>query len=115
MQAKGVKYNTYVRKLEDVDRAILDGQDEGFVKIHTKEGTDTILGATIVAADAGNMISEVSVAMQSGMGLGALANVIHPYPTQSEAIRQVGDMYNRGKLTPFVKSVFRNLLEFRRL
>ena len=113
-KAKGMKFNTFVRKLEDVDRAILDGHDVGFVKIHTKEGSDVILGATIVATDAGNLISEVSVAMQAGMGLGAIANVIHPYPTQADAIRQVGDMYNRTKLTPFVKSIFRNLLEFRR-
>eukprot|EP00192_Tetraselmis_astigmatica_P007360 CAMPEP_0117668246 /NCGR_PEP_ID=MMETSP0804-20121206/11438_1 /TAXON_ID=1074897 /ORGANISM="Tetraselmis astigmatica, Strain CCMP880" /LENGTH=716 /DNA_ID=CAMNT_0005476107 /DNA_START=139 /DNA_END=2290 /DNA_ORIENTATION=+ len=104
LEEKGIKYSTFVRNLDDVDRAILDGQDEGFVKIHTKAGSDTILGATIVAADAGNMISEISVAMQGGMGLGSLANVIHPYPTQSEAIRQAGDMYNRTKLTPFVKS-----------
>eukprot|EP00951_Prasinocladus_malaysianus_P041349 scaffold487042_cov50-Prasinocladus_malaysianus.AAC.2 len=107
-------YKTFVRKLDDVDRAILDGEGEGFVKIHTKEGSDKILGATIVAGEAGNMISEISVAMQAGMGLGALANVIHPYPTQAEAIRQAGDMYNRTKLTPFVKSLFRNILAFRR-
>lgn len=113
-QEKGIKFNTFVRKLEDVDRAILDGQVQGFVKIHTKAGSDQILGATIVAAHAGDMISEISVAMQSGMGLGGLANVIHPYPTQSEAIRQAGDMYNRTKLTPFVKSLLRNILSLRR-
>lgn len=66
---------------KDVDRAILDGVG-GFVKILTAEKKDTILGATIVGPDAGNMISEVTVAMQAGMGLGSLASVIHPYPTQ---------------------------------
>ncbi len=73
--------------------------NEGFVKIHVKKGTDQILGATIVSSHAGDMISEITVAMQSGMGLGKLANVIHPYPTAAEAIRQCGDAYNRARLT----------------
>ncbi len=64
-----------------MDRAILEGETEGFVKIHVKAGTDTIVGATIVGTGAGNMISEISVAMQHGIGLGKLASVIHPYPT----------------------------------
>ena len=58
----------------------------GFVKIHTKKGKDVILGATIVAPDAGNLISEITVAMKAGMGLGALAAVIHPYPTQARRL-----------------------------
>ncbi len=64
-----------------VDRAVLEGETDGFVKIHVKTGTDTILGATIVGSGAGDMISEISVAMQHGVGLGKLASVIHPYPT----------------------------------
>lgn len=82
MKAANIKYQTFIRHLSDVDRAICDGQEEGFCKIYTKEGSDRILGATIVAADAGNMISEISVAIQAGFGLGSLAYVIHPYPTQ---------------------------------
>lgn len=110
----GIKYQTFIRKFDDVDRAICDGQEEGFCKIYTKEGSDKMLGATIVAGDAGNMISEISVAMQAGMGLGSLAYVIHPYPTQAESIRQCGDQFNRTKLTPFIKGLFRNLLAWRR-
>ena len=68
------------------------------------------MGATIVARHAGDLISEVSVAMAGKLGLGALANVIHPYPTQAEAIRQLGDQYNRTRLTPFVKALFRRWL-----
>ncbi len=70
-----------------VDRAILEGETEGFVKIHVKAGTDTIVGATIVGSGAGNMISEISVAMQHGVGLGKLASVIHPYPTHGTISR----------------------------
>ena len=76
------------------------------MKIHVRKGSDQILGATIVAPHAGDMISEVSVAMAGGLGLSRLANVIHPYPTQAEAIRQIGDLYNRTRLTPRVKAVF---------
>ncbi|MEM6692206.1 MAG: FAD-containing oxidoreductase, partial [Planctomycetota bacterium] len=110
---QGIEFATFQRDLADVDRAILEGDTEGFVKIHVKKGTDEILGATIVAGHAGDMISEISVAMKSGMGLGTLANVIHPYPTTAEAIRQTGDAYNRTRLTPFVKSLFRKWLTWR--
>jgi pyruvate/2-oxoglutarate dehydrogenase complex dihydrolipoamide dehydrogenase (E3) component len=74
--------------MQDNDRAIVDGQDDGFVKIHLEEGTDTILGATIVASRAIEMINEISLAMSAGIGLRALANVLHVYPAQSDAIRQ---------------------------
>ena len=67
---------------------------KGFVKIHVKEGTDQILGATVVASHAGEMINELSLAITSGIGLRALARVIHPYPTQAEAIKMAADAYN---------------------
>ena len=84
---KGIPVKTFTVMMGDVDRAIVDGQDDGFVKIHVKEGTDTILGATIVASRASEMINEMSVVMSAGMGMRALANVLHTYPAQSEAIR----------------------------
>ncbi len=111
---RGIEVETFEREFEDVDRAICDGREDGFVKIHVRQGTDRIVGATIVAAHAGDMISEVSVAMAAGLGLGSLANVIHPYPTVAEAIRQCGDLYNRTRLTPFVKGVLRRILLWRR-
>jgi pyruvate/2-oxoglutarate dehydrogenase complex dihydrolipoamide dehydrogenase (E3) component len=98
----------------EIDRAVLDGRDEGFVRIHLKNRTDKILGATIVAEHAGEMISEISLAMSAGVGLGAIANVIHPYPTQVEAIRKAGDAYNRTRLTPAVKNLFKWWLALRR-
>ncbi len=100
---RGVEVDTYVRQFKDVDRAVLDGEEDGFVKFHVRKGHDEILGATIVARHAGEMISEISVAMAARVGLGKLASVIHPYPTQAEAIRQCGDAYNRTRLTPTVK------------
>ena len=114
LEARGIEYTTISRAFEDVDRAIVDGETEGFVKIHVKKGKDQIMGATIVGSHAGDMISEISVAMQAGMGLGKLASVIHPYPTAAEAIRQCGDVYNRSRLTPTVKSIFNRLMAFKR-
>ncbi|MCK8601850.1 mercuric reductase [Desulfoferrobacter suflitae] len=103
---RGIEVDTFIRPLKEVDRAILDGQEEGFVKVHVKRGGDKILGATIVASHAGEMINEISLAMVGGLGLKTLGNVIHPYPTQAEGVRQTADMYNRTRLTPFVKKVF---------
>ena len=78
---------TYTVMMQDVDRAITDHQDTGFVKLHVAEGSDRILGATIVASRASEMINEVCVAMHGGIGLRALAEVVHTYPSQSAAIR----------------------------
>ena len=88
------------------NRAVTDGEEEGFVKVHVRKGSDEIVGATIVAAHAGEMISEITLAMTHGIGLGAFANVIHPYPTQAEAIKAAADLYTRTRLTPRVKRLF---------
>lgn len=114
LKERGIAFATIERHFADVDRTILEGETEGFVKIHVKKGSDQILGATIVGPHAGDMVSEISVAIQAGMGLGRLANVIHPYPTAAEAIRQCGDAYNRSRLTPTVKKIFNRLMALQR-
>ena len=101
----GVEIDTYVQELAHVDRAILEGLDEGFVKVHTKKGTDKIVGATIVAENAGDMISEFTLAMVNKVGLSGIGSTIHPYPTQAEAIRKLGDQFSRTKLTPTSRSM----------
>ena len=111
---QGLEVDTFVRELKDVDRAVLDGETAGFVKVHVKRGSDRILGATMVARNAGSMISELTLAMVAGAGLGTVAGTIHPYPTQAEAIKQVGDAYNRTRLTPFVKNLFNRWLAWTR-
>jgi pyruvate/2-oxoglutarate dehydrogenase complex dihydrolipoamide dehydrogenase (E3) component len=92
-RAKGILVKTFTVMMHDVDRAITDGEDQGFVKIHVKEGTDKILGATVAASHAGEMISEISLAMNAKIGLSALARVNHPYPTQAQAIKMAADAY----------------------
>lgn len=111
-QEQNIAIDTFQQQLDKVDRAVLDGESGGFVKIHVARGTDRILGATIVAAHAGDLISEISVAMAGKLGLKRLASVIHPYPTQADAIRKIGDTYNRTRLTPFVKSLFDRWLKW---
>jgi pyruvate/2-oxoglutarate dehydrogenase complex dihydrolipoamide dehydrogenase (E3) component len=111
---KGIAVDTFTRQFEEVDRAVVDGEEEGFVKVHVKKGTDKILGATIVARHAGEMINEITLAMAGSLGLKTLGNVIHSYPTQAEAIRHVADAYNRTRLTPFIKKLFNLWLSWRR-
>ena len=103
---QGLSIQTFLKEFKHVDRAILDGDTIGFVKIHVRAGTDHIVGATIVSRHAGEMIGEVVLAMTGGLGLKKLAATIHPYPTCSEALKQVGDSYNRTRLTPTVRWLF---------
>ena len=111
---QGIPYDVYTRLFNEVDRAIADGEENGLVKVIVRKGTDKILGGTIVARHAGEMISELSVAIVGGVGLGSISGTIHPYPTQAEAIKQVGDAYNRTRLTPFAKKLFTRIMKWRR-
>ena len=113
-EAKGIAVDTFEVEMFDVDRAILDGETDGFLKVHVKKGTDKILGATLVARHAGETISEITLAMVAGKGLGTIAGTIHPYPTQAEVIKKAGDAYSRTRLTPRVKKLFETLLRWRR-
>jgi pyruvate/2-oxoglutarate dehydrogenase complex dihydrolipoamide dehydrogenase (E3) component len=100
--------------LREVDRAILDDEAEGFVKVLVRKGTDQIVGATVVAAHAGDLIAELTLAVVRQVGLRRIAATIHPYPTQAEAIKKLGDSYNRTRLTPFFKSLFAKWLAWTR-
>ncbi|MEY4857026.1 MAG: hypothetical protein RLZZ97_1856, partial [Gemmatimonadota bacterium] len=82
--AQGVRIDTIYVSLEDNDRARLDDEPHGFLKVHVAAGTDRIVGATLVATHAGEMIGEMTVAIANGVGLGGVGKAIHPYPTQAE-------------------------------
>jgi pyruvate/2-oxoglutarate dehydrogenase complex dihydrolipoamide dehydrogenase (E3) component len=112
--AAGIEVDAYTVKLDDVDRAVLDGETEGFAKAIVRRGTDKLVGVTIVAAHAGDMIGEAVLALNQGIGLSKFAATIHPYPTQAEALRKLGDTYNRTRLTPLVKGLFERLMAWRR-
>jgi len=111
---RGMETDRYKFSMNENDRALAEGEAEGFVKVVVKKGTDKILGATIVAAHAGEMINELSVAMAAGMGLGKMGGVIHPYPTQSEAIKRCAGLYNQTRLTPTIAKLMKKWLKFQR-
>jgi pyruvate/2-oxoglutarate dehydrogenase complex dihydrolipoamide dehydrogenase (E3) component len=108
-QDKGFDVNTILVPLSTVDRAITDGETEGFVKILHEKKSDKILGATIVASHAGDMISEITTAIVNKIGLSQLSGVIHPYPTQAEGIKKAADAYRRTLLTPKTKRLLKFL------
>jgi pyruvate/2-oxoglutarate dehydrogenase complex dihydrolipoamide dehydrogenase (E3) component len=111
---QGLAIETFVQPLAENDRALLDGESEGFVKVHLAGGSDVIVGATIVARHAGEMLSELTLAMGAGKGLSTIAATIHPYPTQADAVRRVGDLRARTRLTPLVQRLFERWLAWRR-
>jgi pyruvate/2-oxoglutarate dehydrogenase complex dihydrolipoamide dehydrogenase (E3) component len=99
--------------LRDVDRAVLDGEVDGFARVHA-DRKGRILGATLVSRHAGESIGELVLAMTAGVRLGTIAATVHPYPTQAEAIRKLGDAFQRTRLTPRVRRLFEILLRWRR-
>jgi pyruvate/2-oxoglutarate dehydrogenase complex dihydrolipoamide dehydrogenase (E3) component len=111
---RGIAIDTYRVPLEQVNRAVTDGEEDGFVKLHVKRGSDTILGATIVASHAGEMLSEVTLAIVAKLGLGKLLGVIHPYPTQAEGIKRVAGAWLRTRATPLVKRLLAGWMALRR-
>ena len=103
---RSVEIKSFTVMMQDVARAITDGQDDGFVKIHVKVGTDKILGATIVASRASEMINEISVAMSTGIGMRKLARVLHTYPAQSDAIRQAALAYTLDQPVSWLQKAY---------
>ncbi len=100
--------------LDAVDRAVLDGETDGFARVHVDRRRGHILGATLVAAHAGEMIGEVVLAMTAGLPLAAIGGTIHPYPTQAEVLKRLADAQQRLRLTPGVKALFERWLRLRR-
>jgi pyruvate/2-oxoglutarate dehydrogenase complex dihydrolipoamide dehydrogenase (E3) component len=108
-----IPVKTFTVPMHEVTRAVTDSEDRGFVKIHVREGSDCILGATVVARHAGEMINEITLAMVAGIGLRKLAQVIHAFPTQADAIRAAAQAYNRTRLTPRLRERLARSLQSR--
>lgn len=111
---KGIEVETYTYKLDEVDRAILDGEDRGFARVHIQKGTDKILGATIVASHAGDLISEFSVLMKAGAGLKTITGTIHPYPTQAEVNKKVANAWRKAHFTDRQKTILKQWFSWTR-
>ena len=110
---KGIEITNYREELSRVDRAILDGEEEGFAVVHCRKGTSTVVGGTIVASHAGEMIGELSLLMTRRLPLSALSSTIHCYPTQVEVLKRIGDQYNKSRLTPRVAGLLKAILQWR--
>ncbi|MGF1861016.1 FAD-dependent oxidoreductase [Photobacterium profundum] len=82
--------------IDDLDRAITDGEDYGFVKVITPKGKDKILGVTIVGNNAGELLAEFTLAMRHGLGLNKILGTIHPYPTMSEANKYTAGVWKQA-------------------
>lgn len=113
-KAKGIEIDTFTFRLDEVDRAILDGEENGFARVHVKKGTDQLVGATIVAAHAGDLISELTVVMKAGKGLRTIAGTIHPYPTQAEVVKKVANAWRKTTLSEGKKKVLSKWFEWSR-
>ena len=113
-EQQGVAIDTYTVPMRDNDRARTEGETEGFVRVHTRKGKDAIVGATLVGPGAGELVALVTTAMTAGLGLGALAGTILPYPTRAMAITGAANAYMRTRLTPFAKKALGVVLKLGR-
>jgi pyruvate/2-oxoglutarate dehydrogenase complex dihydrolipoamide dehydrogenase (E3) component len=113
-EQRGIAVRTFRVGLEDVDRAVLDGEAEGIAIVHVRPGTDRILGATVVASHAGDILGELTLAMTTNRGLEDIAHTIHTYPTQGEVVRKLADAFQRGRLTPTVAKLLHWVCKWRR-
>lgn len=111
---RGLDVTTITVPLAEVDRAVLDGEAEGFARVHALRRSGRILGAALVAGHAGEMIGEMALAITAGLSLGQIAGTIHPYPTQGEVWKRIGDAWSRTRLTPRIRRILERVLRLRR-
>lgn len=109
-----IPIQTFQISFDEVDRAVVDSEREGFCQVHVRRGTDRIVGATVVGKHAGETIGELVLAMAKRVGLGSLAAVVRAYPTRSNVISKVADAYQRTRLTPFRQRLLTAFLQWRR-
>jgi len=113
-RSRGIAYEAWVQPWSEVDRAVLERDEEGFVKVLTARGGDRILGATVVGERAGDLVHELVVAMKHGVGLRGISGTIHAYPTFAEAVRKAADRQQKARLTPLARKLFAWLYRRRR-
>lgn len=94
--ALGIDFEITRYGIDDLDRAIADGKDHGFIKVITPKGKDKILGATIVGFHAGDLLAEFTLAMRHNLGLNKILGTIHPYPTMSEAVKYTAGVWKQN-------------------
>lgn len=113
-RAAGVAYEVTRYGLDDLDRAIAEGEDYGFIKILTPPGKDRILGAVVVGAHAGEILAEFTLAMKHGLGLNKILGTIHPYPTWNESAKYAAGEWKRAHAPQGVLNLLEKLHGWRR-
>lgn len=113
LSEKNIPFTSYREEITRNDRAALEGDTQGFALVHCAKGTGKVLGATIVARNAGDMIGELSLLVTQKLPLGTLASVVHCYPTQIEMLKRLGDQFNKTRLTPSVAWLLKSILRWR--
>jgi len=113
-RARGIDYEVTRYGIDELDRAIADGEDHGFVKVLTPPGKDRILGATVVGAEAGNLVAEFVLAMKHGLGLNKLLGTIHIYPTMMEANKYAAGEWKRAHAPQTALRLAERLFRWRR-
>ena len=112
--AAGLDASAYVQPFDSVDRARIEGEEGGFARILVEEGSDSIVGATIVGRHAGELIAPVALAIESHVGLADLASIVWPYPTRAQVLGAVADQYQRSRLTPRHRRILARWMAWRR-
>ncbi|MDG2208235.1 MAG: mercuric reductase [Pirellulales bacterium] len=110
---RGWKVETYIQPFSEVDRCVIRGETDGFMKVYVRQRSDKIVGATVVGKGASELIGVLSLAMTAGVGLKQMAKTIFPYPTEGDVFRRLGDQYNRGRLSPWVKRLLAGWIAWR--
>ena len=110
LQRSGIAFDRFEFDLSELDRSRADpaikSRPVQHAEVYTKQGTDKILGATIIGHDAGELLAPICLMMSNGLGLSAAQKTIFSYPTRSEYLKRLGDAYNRGRMTPTVAKLF---------
>jgi pyruvate/2-oxoglutarate dehydrogenase complex dihydrolipoamide dehydrogenase (E3) component len=110
----GIECDVWSQRLGDLDRAVVESEEEGFAKVLTRRRSDQILGATIVSERAGDLLHEFVLAMKARVGLKKIAETIHAYPTFAELARKLADAQQKSRLTPLWKKTFAAMYRMRR-
>lgn len=113
-KAKGVAYEVTRYGLDDLDRAIAESEDHGFIKVLTPPGKDKILGAMVVGTHAGEILAEFTLAMKHGLGLNKILGTIHPYPTWNESAKYAAGEWKRSHAPEGILKLLEKLHGWRR-
>jgi pyruvate/2-oxoglutarate dehydrogenase complex dihydrolipoamide dehydrogenase (E3) component len=106
LKEEGVTFETYRFPFDKLDRAITEGETDGLIKVHAKSMTGKILGASVLGAHAGELITSFAIAMRNGVTLRNIGDTIHPYPAWGEGTRRLADQwYVQKQSTTFTKGL----------